>query len=146
MAAAVSPMKRVLRSRRARWLRRLTAAAAAYLLAWAATWAFAPAALNRWWAAHHSPTGYDLGGGNPSPVEFRTGVPFRGERFEYGPDFRPQGKWWCCVGRPWSPAPFVVASEVAWLDSPLSGFAGEVWFVWTPFGLIQVHERPVWVS
>jgi hypothetical protein len=84
--------------------------------------------------------------GNPEPVEFRTGVPFKGEGFGYGPDFTPQGKWWRCVGRPWCPAPFVVASEVAWVDGTLSGFAGEVWFIWTPFGMIPVHERRVWVS
>src|SRR4051812_9932610 len=87
VAEAVEPRKRAPRSRPAKWLRRLAAAAAAYLLAWAATWAFAPAAVDRWWAAHHNPTGSDLGGGNPQPVEFRTGVHFRGERFEYGPDF-----------------------------------------------------------
>jgi hypothetical protein len=118
---------------------------AAYLLCWAVTRAFAPAALNRWWAAHRNPTGGDFRG-QPEPVEFRTGVPFRGEGFAYGPDFTPRGKWWCCIGRPWCPAPFIVAAEVAWADGPLSGFAGEVWFVWTPFGLVPVHERRVWVA
>jgi hypothetical protein len=145
MAESVTTVKPPAPSRRATWLRRLVVVAAAYLLCWAVTWAFAPAALNRWWAAHHSPTGGDRPG-HAEPVEFRTGVPFKGEGFEYGPDFSPQGKWWCCVGRPWCPAPFVVASEVAWVDGPLSGFAGTMWFVWTPFGLVPVHERRVWVA
>jgi hypothetical protein len=73
-------------------------------------------------------------------------VPFKGEKFEYGPDFTPQGKWWLCVGKPWCPALFVVASEVAQIEGPLSGFAGTVYFVWTPFGLIHVAEDSVWVS
>jgi len=133
------------RSRRAKWLRRLAAVVVVYLLCWAITWALAPDALNRWWAMHHSPTGPAFAGDAES-VEFRTGVAFAGEEFEYGPSPAPVAKWWCCVGRPWCPAPFVVASEVAWVDGPLSGFAGEVWFIWTPFGLIRVHERPVWVA
>jgi hypothetical protein len=120
-------------------------ALAAYLFCWAITGVFAPDALNRWWAEHHSPTGLDFGG-NAEPVEFRTGVPFKGEGFRYSPDFIPEGKWWCCVGRPWCPAPFVVASEVAWVDAPLSGFAGTVWFVWTPFGMIPVYHHRVWVA
>ena len=133
------------RSWRTRWLRPLAMAAATYLLCWAVTYAFAPAALNRWWAAHHNPTGRDFRG-NAEPVEFRTGVPFKGEQHEYGPEFTPQANWWCCVGPPWCPAPFVVASEVAWVDGPTSGFAGKVWFIWTPFGMVQVYERMVWAS
>src|SRR4051812_29143936 len=100
------PRSRPPRPRWARWLGRLAMVAVAYLLCWALTWALAPAALDLWWAAHHSPTGRDLRG-NEEPVEFRTGVPFKGTGFGYGPDFTPQGKWWCCVGRPWCPAPFV---------------------------------------
>jgi hypothetical protein len=140
-ASTGSPM----RSRRAKWLRGLAAAVALYFLCWAATWVFAPAALNRWWATHHAPMGYDMAG-NATPVEFRTGVPFKGEGFEYLPDFAPAAKWWCCVGEPWCPAPFVVASEVAWVDGSLSGFAGEVWFIWTPFGLVKIQVRRVWVA
>ncbi len=113
--------------RRAKWPRRFAATLAVYLLCWSVTWAFAPAALNRWWATQHSPTGIAMAG-NAGPVEFRTGVPFKGQGFEYGPDFTPQGKWWCCVGRPWCPAPFVVASEVAWVNAPLSGYAGTMYF------------------
>jgi hypothetical protein len=131
--------------RRRKWLRYSVVALGVYLLCWTITWAFAPAAINRRWGTHHSPIGGDFGG-NAEPVEFRTGVPFKGERFDYGPDFTPAGKWWCCVGQPWCPAPFVVASEVAWVNGPLSGFAGEVWFVWTPFGMIPACERPVWVA
>jgi hypothetical protein len=130
-----------------KWLKYSVAALGAYLLCWSITWAFAPAAMNRWWATHHSPMGRDLGG-NAEPVEFRTGVPFKkGEKwFDYGPDFTPAGKWWCCVGQPSCPAPFVVASEVAWMNGPLSGYAGEVWFVWTPLGMIRVYERHVWAA
>lgn len=73
-------------------------------------------------------------------------MPFTGAGFEYVPDFAPRGRWWRCVGRPWCPAPFVVASEVAWVDGPLSGYAGTVYFAWTPFGLVPVAERKVWVS
>ncbi len=80
------------------------------------------------------------------PVDFRTGIVLTGQGFHYGPHPVPVAKWWWYVGRPWCPAPFVVASEVAWVDAPLSGFAGEVWFIWTPFGMIQVYERAVWVS
>ena len=133
------------RPRRVKWLSRFAATLAAYLLCWAVAWAFAPAALNRWWAARHSPIGLDMAD-DAEPVEFRTGVPFRGAGFDYGPAFTPQGKWWCCVGRPWCPAPFVVASEVAWVNGPLAGYAGTVWFAWTPFGLAVVAERRVWVA
>ena len=133
------------RSRRAKRLRRLAAAAVAYLLCWAVTWAFAPAALERWWATHHRSIGCDLAG-HVAPVEFRTGVAFTGEGFGYGPSPVPKAKWWCCVGRPWCPVPFVVASEVAWVDGPLSGYAGRAWCVWTPFGLVPLAERKVWVA
>jgi hypothetical protein len=128
------------RTQRAKWLRRLAAAGVVYLLCWAVTWAFAPAALNRWWAAHHSRTGSDIRG-NAEPVEFRTGVPFKGEGSDYRPDFTPKANWWYCIGRPWCPAPFIVASEVAWVDGELPAFAGEVWFIWTPFGMVPVYER-----
>lgn len=130
---------------RTKWFRRLAMVLTGYLLCWAITWMFAPEALNRWWASHHTPTGRDYRG-NEEPVEFRTGMSFKGERFNYGPDFTPKGKWWCCVGHPWCPVPFVVASEIAWLDGPVSGYAGTIHFIWTPFGLVQVHEKHVWIS
>lgn len=140
-------LKVPLRSWRVRWLRRLAMAGATYLLCWAVTWVFAPAALNRWWAAHHNPTGHDMRG-NADPVEFRTGVPFKVAEFGYWPDsdYIPQSRWWCCVGRPWCPTPFVVTSEVAWVDSPTSGFAGTIWFIWTPFGMVQLYEQTVWAA
>lgn len=141
--AEPNPIPRPRQFWRARWLRRLAAVIATYLLCWAVTWVFAPAALNRWWAAHHSPTGRDFWG-REGPVEFRTGVPFNRSGSDYGPDFKPEGKWWCCVGRPWCPAPFVVASEVAWVNGPLSGYAGTVYFIWTPFGLDYLAQQMVW--
>lgn len=143
MAESVETTKASPRSSRVMWLRRLAMVAAAYLVCWAITWIFAPAALDRWWDMHHRARGGDP----PGPadrVEFRTGVRFKGEGFEYMPDFSPKGKWWCCVGRPWCPAPFVVASEVAWLYGALDGFAGDVWFIWTPFGMVPVYGHKVW--
>jgi hypothetical protein len=89
--------------------------------------------------------GYDARG-NEEPVEFHTGVPFRGAGLKYRPDFTPQGRWWCCVGQPWCPAPFVVAAEVAWVNAPLSGYAGTVYFIWTPFGMVRTYNQHVWFA
>ncbi len=92
---------------RSRWAKWLIRGIALYLLCWAVTWALAPAALNRWWAEHHRPTTRDIRG-NEEPVEFRTGVPFKGEKFEYGPDFTP-------------PRKMVVLYWEALVSSPLCG-------------------------
>lgn len=131
--------------RRRKWLRWLGVVVAVYLVCWAVTWALAPAAPNRWWArwAENRQLAGPLPWGGPEPVELHTGVTFRGQGLHYEPVFAPQGGQWCCVGRPWCPAPFVVASEVAWRTDPLAGFAGKVYFTWTPFGMVPIYERRV---
>ncbi len=126
-------------SRRWRLSARLTAG---YLVCWGITWAFAPSALIRLYAAHFSTT-KDLKG-NREPITFYANSRFAGQGLDFLPDPMPVDPHWCCVGKPWCPAPFLVTSDVVYTTGPLSAGASRGWFAWTPFGLIYLGEQKRW--
>ncbi len=61
-----------------------------YLLCWGLTWAFAPAAVVRWWADQKATTTDHMG--NVVPVEFRAGSRFVGAGFNYWPAPIPESR------------------------------------------------------
>ena len=127
---------------RRKWARRFCVVVLIYFTCWGVTWAFAPAALNRWWANHFAVSSAD----DAHEVEVLTDAAFTGHGLDFWPTPIPQSRWWCCVGKPRCPVPFVVGSDVVWINGRLSGFGGRVWFVWTPFGLVLVGEEREWLA
>ncbi|WP_149114649.1 hypothetical protein [Limnoglobus roseus] len=108
------------------------------------TWAFAPPALVQFCAGHFSTT--EDFKGNVEPIAFHPNARFTGQGLNFGPEPMPVDPHWCCVEKPWCPTPFVVVTNVATVSGPLSGWAGRVWFIWTPFGLIYIDDSPQWVA
>src|SRR4051812_1943735 len=131
-------------ARKRRWGRWLALAALTYLALWGATWVFGRSAVVRYFVACWGTTTDRAG--NRIPVDVRTGSKFTGRGLQFFPDPMPERAPWCCVGEPTVPAPFVVSVQAAAVDGPLSGGAGQVVFIWTPWDVYPVYEKKQWVA
>ena len=116
-----------------------------YGLLWALTAILGPESVRGKFCADHA-TGFGWSTEGRVPSKCLDYVNVREPRTD-GPTISfPDSGPWHYIGSAWSPGPFLVVADFAYLDAPLGGAGGRVYVLWLFGPQVSIWHDIYWVS